>query len=104
MQKRTKKIIQKLAIKYGLTEVEAEYAVKAYYEKVKEIIGEGNYPEHDTFKLIHIPNFGKFSPNVNKIKRTYAKQREDEIRKHFELRECDSLQGIPIEGQDNQIV
>ena len=68
MQQRVKKVIQKLATKYNLSEREAEHAVKVYYEKIREVLGEGNYPEEHTFKIMLIPFFGKFIPNQRKIR------------------------------------
>ena len=102
MQQRVKKIIQKLATKYNLSEREAEHAVKVYYEKIREVLGEGKYPEEHTFKIMLIPFFGRFIPNTNKIKKRYAGEQERRFREHFEPRpECDSLQGIHSWGENN---
>lgn len=106
MQERTKKIIEKLAKKYNLTPREAEYAVKVYYEKLKGILGQGNFPEEDTFKPILIPSFGRFLPNKNKIKKHYARQRENDFRKQFDLLipGSDIISGIYSGGEEDQTI
>lgn len=95
MQQRVKKILTNLAKEYGITEKEAEFAVKCYYERVREVLEEGNYPEEYTFKKILIPGFGRFTPNEIKIKGTYERQRFKGIR--------DRLSGEPEPGEGDFI-
>ena len=66
MQQRTKKIVQRLAKKYNLSEREAEHAVKVYYEKIREVLGEGNYPEENTFKIDSLNSANIFN-TINNI-------------------------------------
>lgn len=83
MQQRVKKIIEKLAKKYEITTTEAELAVTAYYEKVKEVLEKGNFPEQYTFQKILIPGFGRFIPNELKIKKADETRRESHFREYY---------------------
>lgn len=82
MQQRVKKIIEKLAKEYNVPYASAELAVVVYYEKIKEVLEKGNFPEHETFKKILIPGFGRFIPNERKIIKTYECRREREFREY----------------------
>src|SRR3990167_3052630 len=102
MQQRVKKIIIELAKKHDLTFAETEFAIRTFYKKVKEELEVGNYPEVDTFRPILIPHFGRFIPNVHKIKRVANGDRENQFRKHF-IEEGGESQSSPISGiQDRE--
>jgi len=107
MQQRVKKIIEKLAVKYGLTFTEAEYAVKVYYEKIRTHLEAGNYPEEGTYHKVIIPAFGRFVPQINKIKKVHEHSQHKRIREHFGIQKFpDGNSTIPgiqdLGGEDNQ--
>ena len=75
MAKKQKIILNDLAKKHNISIGQAEEIFSLFVEKIATTISEEDKMEDglyvaDKFKTIHIDNFGKFIPNLNKI--TYA--------------------------------
>tara|TARA_R110002020_G_scaffold51362_6_gene145358 strand:- start:6387 stop:6647 length:261 start_codon:yes stop_codon:yes gene_type:complete len=75
MAKKQKIILNDLAKKHNISIGQAEEIFSLFVEKIATTISEEDKMEDglyvaDRFKTIHIDNFGKFIPNLNKI--TYA--------------------------------
>jgi nucleoid DNA-binding protein len=75
MAKKQKIILNDLAKKHNISIGQAEEIFSLFVDKIATTISEEDKMEDglyvaDRFKTIHIDNFGKFIPNLNKI--TYA--------------------------------
>ena len=75
MAKKQKIILNELAKKHNISIGQAEEIFSLFVDKIATTISEEDKMEDglyvaDRFKTIHIDNFGKFIPNLNKI--TYA--------------------------------
>ena len=75
MAKKQKIILNDLAKEHNISIGQAEEIFSLFVDKIATTISEENKMEDglyvaDRFKTIHIDNFGKFIPNLNKI--TYA--------------------------------
>ena len=75
MAKKQKIILNELAKKHNISIGQAEEIFSLFVDKIATTISEEDKIEDglyvaDRFKTIHIDNFGKFIPNLNKI--TYA--------------------------------
>jgi len=72
MAKKQKKIINELAEKHKIPIGQAEEIFSLFVDKIASTISEEDKMENglyvpDRFKTIHMDNFGKFIPNLNKI-------------------------------------
>tara|TARA_R100001463_G_scaffold101570_2_gene156033 strand:- start:504 stop:764 length:261 start_codon:yes stop_codon:yes gene_type:complete len=72
MAKKQKTIINDLAKKHNISIGQAEEIFSLFVDKIVTTISEEDKMEDglyvaDRFKTIHIDNFGKFIPNLNKI-------------------------------------
>ena len=72
MKGKQKKILNELAIKHNIPIGQAEEIFSLFVDKIASTISEEDKMEDglynpDKFKTIHIDNFGKFIPNLNKI-------------------------------------
>jgi nucleoid DNA-binding protein len=98
-RKKTKELIQRLAVKYNLPPYRVEEIVRSEFEFVRKTIGDHNAIEGD-FKNIMLINFGKFyirPEKVYKIKEQFKKrlEKENDTTGHEVLRESDRMLGGP---------
>lgn len=72
MARKQKKILNELAAKHNIPIGQAEEIFSLFVDKIATTISEQDKIEDglylaEKFKTIHIDNFGKFVPNLNKI-------------------------------------
>jgi len=69
IQGKVKRVIKRLAAKYGLTEEEATKVVFASFRYTKQIMEDATPGDEDSFQNVRIKHIGIFAVKPNRIKK-----------------------------------